>query len=229
MRNGIEPAPERSKRTTWLTFLRAHWTALNLTYGMRRSASIRSWGNNTRIVGEFRRAKGVGRLLLSIIEEVRFCALLFCSSLCSLTCPLRLRRTGMKRLSQYRSFPRGITATPFITHRCRHPADKRYRLSRLNRCQPRPCLHSSRRIGIALTRKPTIPRSLAVLEDGSRWCRGRFLHRLRNKACSRLCHGFGAAMVLRRNPPSYRYTRGRMHAKPVQSARDWRGRVIMEN
>jgi hypothetical protein len=29
MRNGIEPAPERSKRTTWSTFLRAHWTALN--------------------------------------------------------------------------------------------------------------------------------------------------------------------------------------------------------
>jgi putative transposase len=24
-RNGIEPAPERSKRTTWSTFLRAHW------------------------------------------------------------------------------------------------------------------------------------------------------------------------------------------------------------
>src|SRR6202521_1481220 len=24
-RNGIEPAPERGKRTTWATFLRAHW------------------------------------------------------------------------------------------------------------------------------------------------------------------------------------------------------------
>jgi putative transposase len=24
-RNGIEPAPERGKRTTWSTFLRAHW------------------------------------------------------------------------------------------------------------------------------------------------------------------------------------------------------------
>ena len=24
-RNGIEPAPERSKQTTWSTFLRAHW------------------------------------------------------------------------------------------------------------------------------------------------------------------------------------------------------------
>lgn len=24
-RNGIEPAPERSKRTTWSTFLKAHW------------------------------------------------------------------------------------------------------------------------------------------------------------------------------------------------------------
>jgi putative transposase len=28
MRNGIEPAPERSKRTTWLTFLKAHWKVL---------------------------------------------------------------------------------------------------------------------------------------------------------------------------------------------------------
>ena len=27
-RNGIEPAPERSKRTTWSTFLRAHWKVL---------------------------------------------------------------------------------------------------------------------------------------------------------------------------------------------------------
>ena len=27
-RNGIEPAPERSKRTTWSTFLRAHWSVL---------------------------------------------------------------------------------------------------------------------------------------------------------------------------------------------------------
>ena len=27
-RNGIEPAPERSKRTTWSTFLKAHWKAL---------------------------------------------------------------------------------------------------------------------------------------------------------------------------------------------------------
>jgi hypothetical protein len=24
-RNGIEPAPERSQRTTWSTFLKAHW------------------------------------------------------------------------------------------------------------------------------------------------------------------------------------------------------------
>jgi len=24
--NGIEPAPERGKRSGWLTFLRAHWT-----------------------------------------------------------------------------------------------------------------------------------------------------------------------------------------------------------
>ena len=24
-RNGIEPAPERSKRTRWSTFLKAHW------------------------------------------------------------------------------------------------------------------------------------------------------------------------------------------------------------
>src|SRR6188474_2024620 len=27
-RNGIEPAPERSKRTTWATFLKAHWNIL---------------------------------------------------------------------------------------------------------------------------------------------------------------------------------------------------------
>ena len=27
-RNGIEPAPERGKRTTWSTFLRAHWKVL---------------------------------------------------------------------------------------------------------------------------------------------------------------------------------------------------------
>ena len=27
-RHGIEPAPERSKRTTWSTFLRAHWKIL---------------------------------------------------------------------------------------------------------------------------------------------------------------------------------------------------------
>jgi putative transposase len=27
-RNGIEPAPERSKRTTWSTFLKAHWKVL---------------------------------------------------------------------------------------------------------------------------------------------------------------------------------------------------------
>ena len=27
-RNGIEPSPERSKRTTWSTFLRAHWKVL---------------------------------------------------------------------------------------------------------------------------------------------------------------------------------------------------------
>ena len=27
-RNGIEPAPERSKRTTWSTFLKAHWRIL---------------------------------------------------------------------------------------------------------------------------------------------------------------------------------------------------------
>ena len=27
-RNGIEPAPERAKRTTWSTFLRAHWKVL---------------------------------------------------------------------------------------------------------------------------------------------------------------------------------------------------------
>ena len=27
-RNGIEPAPERSKRTRWMTFLRAHWKVL---------------------------------------------------------------------------------------------------------------------------------------------------------------------------------------------------------
>jgi hypothetical protein len=27
-RNGIEPAPERSKRTTWSTFLKAHWKIL---------------------------------------------------------------------------------------------------------------------------------------------------------------------------------------------------------
>ena len=27
-RNGIEPAPERSKRTRWSTFLRAHWKVL---------------------------------------------------------------------------------------------------------------------------------------------------------------------------------------------------------
>jgi transposase InsO family protein len=27
-RNGIEPAPERGKRTTWSTFLRAHWKLL---------------------------------------------------------------------------------------------------------------------------------------------------------------------------------------------------------
>ena len=27
-RNGIEPAPERSKHTTWSTFLRAHWKVL---------------------------------------------------------------------------------------------------------------------------------------------------------------------------------------------------------
>ena len=30
-RNGIEPAPERSKRTTWSTFLRAHWSVLAAT------------------------------------------------------------------------------------------------------------------------------------------------------------------------------------------------------
>ena len=28
MRNGIEPSPERSKRTTWSTFLKAHWKVL---------------------------------------------------------------------------------------------------------------------------------------------------------------------------------------------------------
>jgi hypothetical protein len=27
-RNGIEPSPERSERTTWSTFLRAHWKVL---------------------------------------------------------------------------------------------------------------------------------------------------------------------------------------------------------
>jgi putative transposase len=27
-RNGIEPSPERSKRTTWSTFLKAHWKVL---------------------------------------------------------------------------------------------------------------------------------------------------------------------------------------------------------
>ena len=27
-RNGIEPAPERATRTTWSTFLRAHWKLL---------------------------------------------------------------------------------------------------------------------------------------------------------------------------------------------------------
>jgi putative transposase len=27
-RNGIEPAPERSKRTIWSTFLKAHWKVL---------------------------------------------------------------------------------------------------------------------------------------------------------------------------------------------------------
>lgn len=27
-RNGIEPAPERSQRTTWSTFLKAHWEVL---------------------------------------------------------------------------------------------------------------------------------------------------------------------------------------------------------
>jgi hypothetical protein len=27
-RNGIEPAPERSRRTTWSTFLKAHWRVL---------------------------------------------------------------------------------------------------------------------------------------------------------------------------------------------------------
>jgi hypothetical protein len=27
-RNGMEPSPERSKRTTWLTFLKAHWKVL---------------------------------------------------------------------------------------------------------------------------------------------------------------------------------------------------------
>src|SRR6476661_3591281 len=27
-RNGLEPAPERSKRTTWSTFLKAHWKVL---------------------------------------------------------------------------------------------------------------------------------------------------------------------------------------------------------
>ena len=27
-RSGIEPSPERSKRTTWLTFLKAHWKVL---------------------------------------------------------------------------------------------------------------------------------------------------------------------------------------------------------
>ena len=30
-RNGIEPAPERSKRTTWSTFLKAHWKVLAAT------------------------------------------------------------------------------------------------------------------------------------------------------------------------------------------------------
>ena len=30
-RNGIEPAPERSKCTTWSTFLRAHWSVLAAT------------------------------------------------------------------------------------------------------------------------------------------------------------------------------------------------------
>ena len=27
-RNGMEPSPERSKRTTWSTFLKAHWKIL---------------------------------------------------------------------------------------------------------------------------------------------------------------------------------------------------------
>ena len=27
-RNGIEPSPERSRRTTWSTFLKAHWKVL---------------------------------------------------------------------------------------------------------------------------------------------------------------------------------------------------------
>jgi len=27
-RNGIEPAPERGRRTTWSTFLRTHWKLL---------------------------------------------------------------------------------------------------------------------------------------------------------------------------------------------------------
>ena len=27
-RSGIEPAPERTKRTTWSTFLNAHWKVL---------------------------------------------------------------------------------------------------------------------------------------------------------------------------------------------------------
>ena len=28
-RNGIEPSPERSKHTTWSTFLKAHWKVLS--------------------------------------------------------------------------------------------------------------------------------------------------------------------------------------------------------
>ena len=38
-RNGIEPAPERSKRTTWSTFLKAHWKVL-----LRATTSLWKYG-----------------------------------------------------------------------------------------------------------------------------------------------------------------------------------------
>lgn len=39
-RHGIEPAPERGKRTSWATFLKAHWTALAATDFF----TVEAWG-----------------------------------------------------------------------------------------------------------------------------------------------------------------------------------------